>query len=307
MALALLGLAACATTSDVERSASPLGELAQVPAGLDATFAEPRASAPPLLEGDRLTYEMALVEDGSVELHYLVITVAEPAIEDGQRQFSSFEVTLDGDSRELRSPLYEVDLGLFDQAGVAQEASRVRLGEGVVQDHVEACLAYEELERMVLPATLDGGDDAGIATAVDAAVAPFMESLTLSTQSLVSLFGLAQDDDLLADLLWSVVEKPNLLSLVLALGVDVSLRVEFDDAERVSADLSPAPEFPDQWRLPLSLWINEQLALELDLFVARPTPPLSVTGGVVALEGRHPTRDVTIYARLVGSSVADPH
>ncbi|MDF1798900.1 MAG: hypothetical protein P1V81_06970 [Planctomycetota bacterium] len=299
--LALSGLAACGAAPLVERSTSPLGELALVPAGIDSTLDELRAAQPPLLQGDQLTFELALVEEGSSALHYLVLTVAEPTVKDGQRQFSSFNVTLDGHSKKLQSPLHEVDLELFDAVGAAEEDSRVRLGEGVVQDHVAACLAYEALEQLVLPDAVEGLEEAAIQDAVKAAAAPFMEALTLSTQSLVSLFGLAQDDDLLADLLWSVVDKPNLLSLVLSLGVDVALRAEFESAERVPDEDSPAPAFPGLWRLPVSLWINEQLALELDLFVTRPAPPLAVTGGIVALEGRHPTRDVTLFARLVGS------
>lgn len=102
----------------------------------------------------------------------------------------------------------------------------------------------------------------------------------------VALLQVVQNDRVLQPLLWEVIERPSLWSVVKNLGAAAVLRPRFLEMDDVP---SPVPQAGDRaWRLPMGLFVNEAAALQLELFVAEPQPPFHLPGGIVGAVARHP-------------------
>ncbi len=273
----------------------PAGE---VPAGLATALPNLREGDHPFHRGDRLTFQVELLDEGGTTVHFLDLAVLGPTMVDGEHSTTTMTMTIAGEETKIDSPSHGITLSLLGADGVPVESSRVSLSEAVVQDHTAAVRAAEQLRGMVHQAELHGTPERP-PTEMELEYARLEESLVLSVRSLIALQGLALDDDLLADLAWSVIDKPDLLSVVANLGVHVTLVVQYEDA-RVLA--SPPEHLEGACWLPLELLVNDTPALELDLLVVPPRPPHSVTGGILAFEARHPRLDRRLRARLVGAS-----
>jgi len=222
--------------------------------------------------------------------------VVGPAMRDGAPLMHTFSITQDGVRNKIESPLFDVRLELFDRSGGLIKTSQVLLGEGVAQNHLEPCEEFESLAQgLGLPIEALREDSPEL----QARMAPVQAAMGRSVHSLVSLFGLAQEDDLLSDLLWDVVDKPSVFSVLARFGVEVNL----NPAYHKSALLPEAPYgvlVPGPYRiLPMSILLNGREALQLDFLIVPPKPPWSMTGGIIAFEGRHPSKDVRILARLI--------
>lgn len=120
-------------------------------------------------------------------------------------------------------------------------------------------------------------DDRAAATDVQ----PFAEA----TVAAVALLQVVQEDTVLAPLLWQVVDRPSLWSVVSHLGARVLLRPAF---ERAAPAPSPVAMAPIAWRVPLALSVNDQPVLQTDLFVVPAARPLALCAGVVGAIARHP-------------------
>ncbi|MBL8756003.1 MAG: hypothetical protein JNK15_22095 [Planctomycetes bacterium] len=107
-----------------------------------------------------------------------------------------------------------------------------------------------------------------------------------ATVSAMALLAVVQEDPVLAPLLWEVVDKPNLWSVVRRLGAHVLVQPMFKDARRAP---SPVPAAgPRVHRVPVSLSVNEVAALETELLVRPAVPPFGLCGGIVAAMAWHP-------------------
>lgn len=113
-------------------------------------------------------------------------------------------------------------------------------------------------------------------------VQPFAQA----TVAAIALLEVVQADAVLAPLLWHVVDRPSIWSVVTNLGVEVTVRPRFHAAEPAP---SPAAVGPSTWRVPMALLVNGDNALLADLYVAPSAPPLALCGGVVAALARHPS------------------
>jgi hypothetical protein len=184
-----------------------------------------------------------------------------------------------------------VRLRLYDDQGSILEKSQVHLAEGVVADHVAHCDAFDRYNQ--LPdeeAKRQFGEEFGLQLAGD------------SFHSLISLFGLAQDDDLLSKLLWDVCQKPSVLSIALSVGIKTNLQPGYEMATQVDSGPAGLVGAGPMRSFPIAVSINGKIAVTADLLVLKPLPPYSLTGGIAALEARHPSKDVQVRARLVGAS-----
>jgi hypothetical protein len=86
-------------------------------------------------------------------------------------------------------------------------------------------------------------------------------------------------------LVWDIVEKPSLLSVLRSGGVSLGLAMQAKDAELVE----PPPLGAEiAYRVPLVVQVNDRPALECTLLLARATPPLGPCNGLLAIEGVNP-------------------
>ena len=106
--------------------------------------------------------------------------------------------------------------------------------------------------------------------------------------TLVAFLQLVKDNDVLSSVLWKVIEKPSPFAVLLA-GLSISLGIDphFQAIEIVEHPLHGVER---GYRLPVDLRINDTPALRMELLVVKPDVPMQICGGIVAIEGRHPTR-----------------
>lgn len=263
---------------------------------IDAVFHAPRAAGGVLETGDRLVFEFRIDGEGDASSRFLAFEVLGPAMKDGKRRWLHFSVeshwtvpgTLENRWRQvsIRSPMHRVGIQLYDGQGLPVASSEVHLAEFVGLGQMAACDAVDDSQR-VEPSTEDEMEE-------------LVDGLVLGSQSLVALLTLAEADELLSDLLWDVIRKPSLFSLIAHLGAKVSLAPDYTKSERL--DVAPAGvELPGPFRsLPVTIKINGRVALILELVVTDPQPPASITSGIVAFVGRHPTSNLAVRGRLVG-------
>lgn len=125
--------------------------------------------------------------------------------------------------------------------------------------------------------------------------------------SLISIFQVLQENETLADILWKVVRKPSVLSVIARLGVSVNLEPELDRTERVICTVPGAPEGADVFRFPLTIGVNDSPALLCSLTVTKSGAPIHVSGGLLAIDGRHPRDpDKIVRVRLLASRRGEP-
>jgi len=124
---------------------------------------------------------------------------------------------------------------------------------------------------------------------------------------MIAIFTTLQQNETLERVLWRVVDKPSVLSVVLGGGVRVSIGPRF---ERVTIDERPLPGVPPgqtAYRVPLDITVNGHIALRSVLTVVESRFPLSIGAGVVAIDGEHP-RDPErrVAVRLLASRRGPP-
>jgi hypothetical protein len=315
--LALVLSSSCATIApDFSADLSWLEHLAEgppTPATLEPGIETGRADTAPLARGDRLLFELTFTRGQEETLRYLALEVGELAMEDGKPLTSSFKFTTSlgpGHEGQTRTEIsttrvHEIQLELFDATGELLRTSCVQLPEGVAQSQLAACESTLRLARDIaaskwLDVDAEGNLVDPAALTVD--FEPYTTAIGAGAESLFSLFQLAQDDDLLSSLLWDVVEKPSLASLVLSLGVDVGIAPSYSGSQQLKSVPAGLDVPGPLTAFPMTIHVNEEIALMMELVVTESTPPLAMTGGIVAFQGRHPTKDIRVRARLVGTS-----
>lgn len=119
--------------------------------------------------------------------------------------------------------------------------------------------------------------------------------------ALVSFLGILQNDALLSDILWQVIDKPSLLNVVASLGVTLELRADIEHATpRQTTDLPgwtrPSIEFP------LVVSMNGTRSLEATIVATDPWVPLRLGAGIVSVVATRPSDpSVRFTARLLAA------
>ena len=125
--------------------------------------------------------------------------------------------------------------------------------------------------------------------------------------SVIGVFQVLRGNRLLEPILWKVVQKPSILSVVRNLGVDVSIQPDFERAEVEPRVFPGTPTGETVYRFPIQFVVNDSVALRSTLSVAAPDPPLLASGGLVAVDGVHPREpDRRISIRLLASKRGEP-
>jgi hypothetical protein len=125
--------------------------------------------------------------------------------------------------------------------------------------------------------------------------------------ALLSYMNVIQHAEGLEDLLYKVVDKPSLWSVLKQGGVSADLAVKPEAIEAIDGVSWGLPEGQPTYQFPLALTINRRLALEIVLIVTSPQSPLLACGGIVGLVATKPSAPGTclslkiVNARSSGS------
>jgi hypothetical protein len=124
--------------------------------------------------------------------------------------------------------------------------------------------------------------------------------------ALVSFLRLMQENESLADVLWTVVRKPSWIKVLLQGGVRLSVEANFDASMRIATPLQPPLDALPAYAIPLSLALNGREALVCRLVVCPPEPPLRLVAGIVRIEGTHPDHpERRVVVQLQGARLGD--
>ncbi len=105
---------------------------------------------------------------------------------------------------------------------------------------------------------------------------------------LVAASRLAKEDDLLSGIVKDFVNL-NLMSVILNLGVSVSIDAHYVNAEVVHADEIKTVWQDVHYRFPFQLMLNGDPAIRAQATVTAARPPVGLAGGVIAISGFRPT------------------
>ena len=291
-ALAVAGTSACAgpqpTRAWIEQLAVSNAEAAGEFAGAGrvlATFEPARGDDDPWRRGDEVLFGVELERGAeAVERRLVLFRVqSEPQGAGGaphrahQQQGRQQQISLtnaDGTETTLTSGTIEVLVEVFEQDGRAIASSRIAVAEAFLRrGFFAACRLADGMVRDIAAGHLPARDHGTLRNAYVALLA-FVHAL----RGVPSL----------EDMLWQVVDKPSILSVLLH-GVTMSLNARFDRTEQTAAPTLEASAPHPCYRLPIELSINGVPALFVSLVVAAPTPPLRLAAGVVGLDAMHPT------------------
>jgi len=246
--------------------------------------------------GDEVLFGLRLRRDG-IERHWLLqlrVLEVEAVDDDGQlRPPVDWSLRINGEMQTFSSELCRAEVVVMDEHGNELGRSQPYLPRDFLSRGIaSACKLVRT--RMHLLARIGLEDGETIYDLVD------MRPLAEATVSAVALLQVVQEDSVLAPILWQVIEKPSVWSVVTNLGVDVMLRPSF---HRVTRARSPVPTVLEPtWRLPLALEVNNTPALNLDLLVTDSTPPFALAGGLLGATARHPTNPTLELSLLLLSA-----
>lgn len=289
----LLVMAACHTPSRPELALAPSGggiRVADFPAPqhLLRGFDERQAKGP-WRRGDEVLFGLRLRRDGDVRHWLLQLRVLEVTAIDADGtplEPVDWALRINGEVQDFESAVCRAEVVVMDEHGTELGRSQPLLPRDFLSIGIaSAC-------RLVRSRT--GGAGATIYETLD------MRPLAEATVSAVALLQVVQGDSVLAPILWQVIEKPTVWSVVSHMGVRVMMRPSF---HRVTSALSPVPAVLDEtWRLPIALEVNQTPALNLDLFVTESRPPFSLAGGLLGATASHPSNPLLDFSLLLLSA-----
>lgn len=218
--------------------------------------------------GDTLLYGLRL-QRGGEEQRWILSLAVEDLVPEVAPRVWTFDV--DGKDERFESSLCRVAAVVYDANG--QELAR---SQPLVPQQFLAS-GFAAVSAATWAARRNGGRP------------PLARDVAAGVVSAVALLETVRQDPALAPVLWAVVDKPSLWSVLGHFGATVLVRPHLD---RIVPCATPSPAMPfgGAWRVPMSLFVNDQPALATELVVAEPAPPFAVGAGVLAAVARHPTR-----------------
>ncbi|MFK7741059.1 MAG: hypothetical protein AB8H80_12125 [Planctomycetota bacterium] len=285
-AIALLFAGACQSTSEADVSVVDANAAAidardfPAPRGMKKGVAlrTPRGS---WRVGDEVLYGLRLVR-GETTRHWLLkLSVLEVAAldEDGERlPETTWRLRINGERTSFMSSLARVAATVYDEEGAELGRTEPLLPRDFLDRGVaDACA--QVMERTTNPPGTLG------LPSIYRDIDPNL--LSESTVCAVALLQIVQEDSVLAPLLWQVIEKPSLWSVLGNLGARVVLRPRY---HAVTEAMCPLPgRYETTWRLPMELHVNDTLALDMNLFVTESSPPYALGGGLLGASAKHPS------------------
>jgi hypothetical protein len=119
--------------------------------------------------------------------------------------------------------------------------------------------------------------------------------------ALMTFFQTVEKSPGLRDILWDLIEKPSVWSVVKHRGVDLGLQLGDNSIAIAALPAWSGPALP-HYRMSFELRLNDVPALECSLFVTQPVPPLLTTAGIIGIVAQPPGKpEKQLEIRLVGS------
>jgi len=132
--------------------------------------------------------------------------------------------------------------------------------------------------------------------------APLRRAYVHSFAALLTLFRTLEQNEAMAGILWKVIEKPSMFSVLMRGGVSIGLDPRLDRLGADSRSAGEAAPGAQLLRMPIDLAINDRPALQAILAVVPSECPLRAAAGVIAIDGRHPRHaDRVVRVRLLAS------
>jgi hypothetical protein len=112
-----------------------------------------------------------------------------------------------------------------------------------------------------------------------------------------------QRDPGMDTLIWRLIDRPSLLSLVAHRGLKMEVGLNGKDARPEPA----RSEYGDAYRVPVMLTLNGRPAVRCEIVIARGDPPLGPCNGLLAIDAAHPSDPSRrIAVRLLAAQRGDP-
>lgn len=258
---------------------------AAVLSGFDAP--EPES---PWRVGDQALFGLRLLTSGQEQDWLLHLRLAAPI---GAERSIRWPLRVNGQERVYNSRPAPVELGVYDGAGRLLGSSSVLAPADFLATGFAAACDLVRVRQQAMPDAVHG---IAFYEGLD------VEPLARATVSAMALLRVVEDDPVLAPLLWQVLERPSLWSVLGSFGAHLVVRPRFHAAVEL-----PATSFGRPWRVPLQLLVNDAPALLVDATVGPTSPPFGLVGGIVAAVARHP-RDPgrTLMLRLLAARRGPP-
>lgn len=212
----------------------------------------------------------------------------------------TYTTTVEGEKRQhvVTSRMLPVVVRVHDEQGK-------QLGNSLVQMPADL-LGAGLLPGIDAARTLYGGTDPDAEHMPREQQEAHVTSMVRSTMALVALLTIVQEDSVLADYFWQVIEKPSIWSVVSSFGVSASLVTALEQSLPTD-DLPPGmPDLGRAFVAPMRVEVNGSPALLADILATKAVRPYALCGGMVAASARHPSRpelhfDVQLLAARLGA------
>lgn len=201
-----------------------------------------------------------------------------------------------GDDKQqipIESGMRLIGVSVHDEHGKQLGTSLVKLPADLMSrgllPGIECALAHQNA----------GGDFQSFATAAD--VRPMAEGLI----SLIALLDVVQNDSVLEDYFWQVVQKPSIWSVIAEFGVRATLTASLEKSVPVPNLPLHLPPTERAFAMPLRVDVNDNPALLADVIAVSAQRPFGLCGGIVAASARHPTDpSLTFDVQLLAARLA---
>jgi hypothetical protein len=298
VALCLQACSSMPVSITADPSATPSLSLAEFP-GAASTF-DARSDDPVWDGDDQVLFALRLCKGREIHRWLLRLEVvlgesliarvegsAEQKIELWENKTWTYTTNTQGEPQQHRvaSRMLPVKVTVSDANGQQLARSLVKLPAHL-------------LGRGLLSAIESARANASAGNAAGSDIQPVVEAI-IATMSLLSV---VQEDNVLADYFWQVVEKPGIWSVVTGLGVQATMSMPFEQslpATRLPAGL---PHVDPAYVVPLRIDVNGRAALLADVVVIDASRPYALCGGMVAAVARHPSKpDISFELQLVAA------
>jgi hypothetical protein len=269
----MLGLASCASSAS-----RPAAESATPVAAGAVTFEALRGFAPlggvaEFHSGGYAEWQLDVHEHGQTHTWLLTIFQLGELESGGQELPTEVTLTSEGKAKPVLSSRATALVGIREVGNAKQDFQQVALPVRLLGQGVYG--AAELLLRKL-------HDPADSWTAAE------RDRLSESVGLLMLTMLTIRKHDQLEGLLWKIVQKPSVWSVVSNFGVTVNLSIDMDQARPVASELPGQLGDLPALRFPMSLLVNDHTAIECEATVVPPLPPLHFCGGIIRLAGHHP-------------------
>lgn len=261
--------------------------------------------------GDQVLFGLRLQSDGRMRRWLVRLTVTDTELfeaDDGtdhgqpvpRLQRRTFDVH-ERETVELTSRIAAVRVEVADERGHPLGESRIEMPRDLLdKGFTAACQSMETPAWRRQRRNLDT-----LYANID--IRPYVEAMG----ALMAMLDVIAEDPTLSPILWQVVQKPSLWSVLWHFGASVSVQPRFHDSIRAVPLPAPFHAGDAAWVVPITLTVNGAPALFCDVIVGSSARPFALCGGIVGAEARHPTdAGLTFSFRLLaaqrGSTTAAP-